>query len=219
MRNMAVILLLLNIFFAACASGFDLQTGDLIFQEACGNGINKAIKEATASNKKYNFTHVGIVWINENGDTYVIEAAPPRVAATGIKEYLHPAEEKKCPPVSVVGRVKQEFRYLIPEAMQHAIALIGRQYDDEYDIRNDKYYCSELIYEIFRRANNGNEFFELRDMTFKNLETGEFPSEWVRHFERLGIPIPEGAAGNNPNDMSRSNLIDIIEIDLTVDKE
>ncbi|KES12289.1 hypothetical protein SASC598O02_000930, partial [Snodgrassella alvi SCGC AB-598-O02] len=54
------------------------------------------------------------------------------------------------------------------------------------------------------------KFFPLQPMTFKSKDSGEFPEYWVKHFKKMGIPIPEGQPGNNPGDMSRSELLNIV---------
>lgn len=88
--------------------------------------------------------------------------------------------------------------------------LIGKEYDDAFDLNNDQYYCSELIYLILFEANNKRPVFELNKMTFKSESTGDFSPYWVKHFEKQGIPIPEGEWGINPGAMSRSNILDIV---------
>lgn len=187
---------------------FHLQDGDLIFQEACDGGMNTAIKAATRGIEGYNITHVGIVWQKSPLQYYVIEATHPEVKVTPLQTYLHPKDE--CAPRSVVGRLKATYHPLIQPALIQALQKVGKKYDDAFDINNDQYYCSELIYQIFKEANHGQEVFPLVAMTFKSKNTGEFPAYWVEHFQKMGIPIPEGQPGNNPGDMSRSALLDIV---------
>lgn len=190
---------------------FRLQNGDLIFQESCKGDMGDAIKDVTAGIAGYNFTHVGIVSIDAKTNLiYVIEATHPRVCITPLDEYLHPKGDK-CAPKSVVGRLKSEYQPLIPQALKATDRLIGKPYDDAFDLSNDQYYCSELIYDILLKANNGTPVFPLNVMTFKSKETSEYSPNWVTHFEKLGISIPEGELGINPGAMSQqSDVIDII---------
>lgn len=190
---------------------FRLQNGDLIFQESCKGDMGDAIKDVTAGIAGYNFTHVGMVSIDAaTGDIYVIEATQPKVCITPLDEYLHPKGDK-CSPKSVVGRLKAEYQSLIPEAVGEADLLIGKGYDDAFDLENDQYYCSELIYDILLKANNGIPVFPLNVMTFKSKESGEYSPNWITHFGKLGIPIPEGKLGINPGAMSQqSDVIDIV---------
>ncbi len=190
---------------------FSLQNGDLIFQESCSGDLGNAIKDVTYGVEGYNFTHVGIVWIDNSTDSiYVIEATRPKVCITPLSEYLNPKEEK-CPPKSVVGRLKDLYQPLIPCAIIEAKKLVGKEYDHIFDLNNDQYYCSELIYDILLKANNNDAVFPLNVMTFKSKDTGEFSPNWIRHFEKLGVPVPEGEMGINPGAMSRqSDVLDII---------
>jgi hypothetical protein len=199
------LLLSLNIY---AQKPFHVHNGDLIFLEDCDGGMNSAIKAATSGLEGYNFTHVGIVWQKTPRQYYVIEATHPNVKITPLRTYLHP--KKQCQPRAVVGRLKAAYQPLIPSALVHARQKVGKKYDDAFDISNDQYYCSELIYQIFKEANHGQEVFPLRAMTFKSKDTGKFPEYWVEHFKKMGIPIPEGQPGNNPGDMSRSDLLNIV---------
>ncbi|MCD7977903.1 MAG: hypothetical protein LUG51_12400 [Tannerellaceae bacterium] len=147
---------------------FTLQTGDLIFQESCPGISDDTIKEVTESAGEYHFTHVGMVWIDENGSPFVIEATIPEVKITPLDEYLYPESKKECYPVSVVGRLKEKWQPLIPVAIREAFTHIGKAYDHGYILNNDSFYCSELIYEIFLKANDGDPVFPLNVMTFKS---------------------------------------------------
>lgn len=191
------------------ADDFRLQSGDLIFQEDCANGTDNTIKAVTASIGDYRFTHVGIVYIDDNDSVYVIEATRPKVAKTPLNDYLYPGE-KGCYPKSVVGRLKEGYSHNIPAALNEGLTLVGKDYDDGFILGNDKYYCSELIYEILLRANNGIPVFPLNTMTFKSPDTGEITKGWKEYFGKYNLPIPEGEPGINPGAMSSSDVIDIV---------
>ena len=193
------------------ADHFKLQNGDLIFLESCNSTIGNAIKNVTSSAENYHFTHVGMVYIKENDSIFVIEATHPRVKITPLSEYLYPADEKKkCYPKSVVGRLKSEYQHCIPKALEEALPLVGKEYDYSYDLKNNKYYCSELIYLILLKANDGIPVFPLNKMTFKSEITKEFLPEWVNYFKKQGIAIPEGEPGINPGAMSKASVIEIV---------
>lgn len=193
------------------AQDFKLQTGDLIFQEDCAGSTDNTIKAVTASIGDYQFTHVGIVYIDDKDSIYVIEATRPKVTVTPLAEYLYPMKERSdCFPVSVVGRLKHECQYCIPLAIEEGLKLVGKDYDDGFIMGNDKYYCSELIYDIFLKANEGIPIFALNIMTFKSSVTGDITDGWKSYFEKYDLPIPEGQPGINPGAMSRSDVIDII---------
>ncbi len=208
----------LAIFFAsvisiANASAFELRNGDLIFQQACsGESVGNAIKNVTQSAGNYQFTHVGIVYIPDGKDsTFVIEATIPEVRIVPLSEFLNKGSSKGCRPVSVAGRLKPAYRFCIPKAIIEAKKLLGKPYDYGFALNNDKYYCSELIYDIFLKANEGKPVFELNKMTFKQKDSGQTDSNWIRYFNGKGLGIPEGEWGINPGAMSRSKVIDLLE--------
>ena len=47
-------------------------------------------------------------------------------------------------------------------------------------------------------------------MTFKDPLTGLFHDGWIEHYKNLGIEIPEGQPGCNPNDMSKNKKLKFI---------
>jgi hypothetical protein len=44
-------------------------------------------------------------------------------------------------------------------------------------------------------------------MTFKDPETGKFLPGWIKHYQKLGIPVPEGEPGCNPNGLASSDKL------------
>lgn len=189
---------------------FELKNGDLIFQESYSGEMSNAIKDVTSSINEYRFTHVGIVYIDANNSIYVIEATHPCVKVTPLKEYLYPEDRKGFYPKSVVARLKPKYQHLIPKALENAFTHIGKEYDDGFVLNNDKYYCSELIYDILLEANNGEPVFPLNIMTFKSPGSNEISKGWKKHFDELNLPVPEGEPGINPGAMSKSDVIDIV---------
>ena len=52
--------------------------------------------------------------------------------------------------------------------------------------------------------------FELNPMTFIDPATGEFDKTWIAHYRKLGIPIPEGEPGCNPNGLAASDKLEFL---------
>lgn len=193
------------------AQDFKLQNGDLIFQEACASDLGNSIKLVTNSIDSYEFTHVGIVYIDDKDSVHVLEATHPKTVLTPISEYLYKKDEKGCHPKSVVGRLKDKYQPLITKALAEGFLLLGKDYDYGFVLGNDMYYCSELIYEIFKRANQGEDVFPLNIMTFKSQDSEEISPGWIEYFSKHGLSlIPEGEYGINPGAMSRSDVISIV---------
>jgi len=200
-----IILLLTNL-FSACYKNEELREGDILFQDIDCGLVCDAIEKVTDGYKAYNISHCGIV-VREGKDLYVIEAYGD-VKKTPLKKFLSRAKDENGNPKVIAGRLKPEYRKYIPLAIIKAFALIGKQYDRVFEIDNDKYYCSELIYEIFNNKHQ-EKIFELRKMTYINPKTNEIEEFWSEYFSQLNIKIPEGELGCNPADYSRSEKIEI----------
>ena len=172
-----------------------LQPGDLLFQVGEG-GMPMAIESATGGV----FSHVGIlgeslkdVWeaVPEEGvrnvplQQFLEEASLDAVGKPYVRVYRAP-----CDWEDVLARLK---------------ALKGRPYDKAFLPGDDALYCSELVYECYRDS-TGKPLFSTIPMTFKG-EDGVMVPYWVSHYAELGVAIPEGEPGTNPNDLSRSPLL------------
>lgn len=111
-----------------------------------------------------------------------------------------------------VGRLKAKYHLLIPDAIAFALQQLGVPYDDEYVYGNGSYYCSELIYDAFKAANNDSPFFKLYPMTYKKPGTDEYFPAWVDYYKSIGKQIPEGLPGCNPGGISLSDKIEVFPL-------
>ncbi len=184
--------------------------GDILFQDLdCGEFCD-AIEKVTLGYKGARFSHVAIATKNEKGEIIVIEAVSKGVSLTPLDVFLAKSHDKNNQPKVLVGRLKPPYRHLIPAAIKEAMHLLGSPYDDVFCITNNNYYCSELIYDAFKKANNGKPIFNLYPMTFKDPATHQTFPAWVKYFKELKAPIPEGELGNGPGSISMSKKLDII---------
>ena len=188
----------------------ELKEGDLLFIVGKSKSEQtSAIKRSTSQKEEVPYSHVGIVKFDKK-DVYVIEATPSDgIIQTLLYEFIQKAEKRKGRPLIAVGRVKPEFQYIVPLAVENAGDLLGRPYDYAYEEGNDAYYCSELVRFSYLDSLR-NPIFPAVSMTFKNKETGETEAYWEKHFAGLQLEIPEGKSGTNPVDMSKSPIIDIV---------
>ncbi len=185
----------------SCDSEFsraDLQNGDILFTgpiKATEGNLSKAIDEVTQTDLATNYTHMGIV-VKESQELWIIHAAPEKgVCREPLNQFLESRQ------VADVYRLIDTYQGYIPEALEKGNRLLGLPYDSTYIIGGSAHYCSGLIYILYE----AHQVFELEPMTFKNPTTGEYHPIWVEHYDALGMAIPEGLPGCNPNGLAASD--------------
>lgn len=187
---------------------FEPEDGDLFFQDLVGSGAS-AIESVTPGFNRAEVSHMGMI-VKIGQKKYIIEAFPPEVRINPITVFLSRAKDYLMRPRVFVGRLKPAYRELIPAAKEKALKLRGLPYDRLYLTGEDAYYCSELIVDAFKYANNGIAFFPEHPMSFRDEETGEILDYWKRYYAYFGMDVPEGESGSNPGEISLSDKIEII---------
>ena len=127
---------------AAAHAGETLHDGDLIFQTS-RSGQSAAIQRATHSP----YSHVGIVFLRD-GKPYVLEAVAT-VRYTPLDTWIargdggHYVVKRLARPLTAIedNRLKQAAR-----------SYEGRSYDLYFEWSNERIYCSELVWKIYRDA-------------------------------------------------------------------
>lgn len=190
-------------------STFELQPGDLLFQDSDCGPFCESIEKVTFGVGGAKFSHIGMV-VPDGEGLVVLEAVSAGVIKTALDSFFSRSFDDEHHSKVVVGRMKPQHRHLIPEAISFATKKLGAAYDDVFDITNDRYYCSELIYDGFKHANDGQPIFVLQPMTYVDPETNELFPIWEKYFLQLEVPVPEGEPGLNPGGMSKSDYIDIV---------
>ena len=198
---------LLFILHSSCASNFQLQEGDLLFQDLDSSALCDAIELVTPGYNDANFSHIGFI-VSDDGKLKVLEAIPPKVILTELEDFLSRSKDKDGNPKVIVGRLKKEYKKAIPKAVEFAHKKIGVDYDGIFIMNNNSYYCSELLYEAFSK----DSIFQLQAMTFLHPDSGDTLQTWKDYYAELGVKIPENELGINPGIMSLSKKIEIVHI-------
>jgi len=181
-----------------------LQDGDLLFQDMDCGPLCDAIEAVTEGYQGKDFSHMGMVY-HRNDTIYIIEAAGSAVRLSTLEKFSNNTKKPM-----LIGRLKKKYKKLTPDAIAFSLKQIGVPYDDEYVYNNGSYYCSELIYDAFKTANNNKPFFQLFPMTYKQPGTNDFFPAWADYYKAINKPIPEGQPGCNPGGMSISDKIEIV---------
>lgn len=176
-----------------------------MFRGAINSGLSEAINDVTQTSKLTNYTHIGVCKV-ENGNVVVYHSDLGKgVVKEPLEQFIN-AEDSIDYQVDLY-RIKNITSKQIQNVLSAAQKLVGNSYNITYILEDEGYYCSEYIYEIFK----ADSIFALEPMTFKNSETDTFHNGWIEHYENLGIAIPEGKLGCNPNGMANSNTIEFIK--------
>ena len=181
-----------------------LKQGDLLFVVGNNSAFSQAISDATVFNDSLSFVHVAILDSISHGYYQVIEASPDEgVRGVELEKFLENCPKINEKPGVVVKRITVDYSPF--DALSKAKSHLGEGYDWWYMPENGKMYCSELVYESFF-DHNGNRIFKSQPMNFRNQD-GSMPDFWIKLFEQLGKPVPEGMEGTNPNDMAKDSVI------------
>jgi len=189
-----------------------LETGDLIFtQLGSDENIISAVTEGYRGARP---DHMGVVLSTDIG-IFVLEAFPPEVRLTHIDIFLRRStykNQKNSEPRYFVGRLRGQYRNLISSAMEYGLKQRDIPYDQLYLPDTTKLYCSELVVDMFKYANSGEDFFMETPMSFRDLETGVIHPQWIEHYRYFGLPVPDGEPGSSPGDISLDSRIKVYKI-------
>jgi len=176
-----------------------LQDGDIIFQTS-QSAQSKAIQLATHSK----YSHCGIIY--KEGDAFFVFEAIQPVKKTSLNEWIARGEDGNY----VVRRLKNADKVLTPEALSKmktaATAMNGKNYDLYFEWNNDRIYCSELVWKIYREG-TGLEIGQLDKLSDFDLSN---PIVQSKLKERYGNNIPINEKVISPAVIYQSNLLETI---------
>jgi len=162
----------------AAAGTSSLKNGDLIFQTSQSSQC-KAVQLATHSI----YSHCGIIYV-KNNVTFVYEAVQP-VKLTPLDEFAERGKDGKY----VVKRLKNAEAILTPAVLakmqSEGEKYEGKNYDLFFEWSDDRIYCSELLWKIYKQG-AGIEIGKLEKL--KDFDLGSEPVK-VKLKERYGDHI------------------------------
>ena len=157
----------------------DIQNGDIIFQTSL-SAQSKAIQLATKSK----YSHMGMIYKNGN-NFFVFEAVQP-VKLTPLNQWIARGQNGKY----VIKRLKNADQVLTPTTLakmkQMGNKFMGKNYDLTFEWSDDKIYCSELVWKVYKDATN-LEIGQLQKLSDFDL-TNEVVKKKMQ--ERYGNKIP-----------------------------
>lgn len=197
-----IISLLIIAFFGSCQRkesafiGKDLHNGDLIFQTS-QSAQSQAIQLATKSK----YSHCGIIY-KEDGKWFVFEAIQP-VQRTSLDQWIARGKDSHY----VVKRLKNADEVLTEANFTKMKAAAEKMGDKDYDLyfewSDDRIYCSELIWKIYKEG-TGIEIGKLQELKDFDLSN---PAVKAKLKERYGNTIPKHEKVISPAAMFESQLL------------
>jgi hypothetical protein len=178
------------------ANKYKIQNGDIILQTSQSPQC-EAVRIATNSK----FSHCGIVY-NIDGKWFVYEAVQP-VKLTAFEDWIEHGKDHKY----VVKRLKNADQVLTPAVLQkmkdYSEQFDGKEYDAYFEWTDNRIYCSELVWKIYKNA-AGIELSKLRELKDFNL-TDTRVQKILK--ERYGSDIPLDEKVVAPSDLADSALL------------
>jgi hypothetical protein len=185
------------------------EHGDLLFTQI-GSAQN-AISAVTEGYRGARVNHVGVVVLNNKG-TFVLEAFPPEVRVTQLDVFIRRSNDFSGQPRYIGARLRSAYTHLIQPAIAYGLSRRDIPYDELYLTDESAIYCSELLVDMFKVANNGVPFFAENPMSFRDPATGEILPAWVEYYERFGMDVPDGEPGSNPGNISKDHRLAITQV-------
>lgn len=197
MRNTNLVGLLSVLTLCGCSSEHRTQyhDGDIIFQTS-KSSQSQAIQAATHSK----YSHMGVLF-QQGGSWYVYEAVGP-VKSTPLNEWIARGSGKHC----TVMRLKipdslspSQLKRLKDEGLKYK----GKPYDQYFCWSNEKIYCSELVWKMYKSA-LGIEIGKLSTLGSFDLTAPEVKAKLK---ERYGKNLPMQEKTVSPRDIYDCNLL------------
>lgn len=153
--------------------------GDIVFQTTQSDQC-RAVQLATHSP----YSHCGILFYHES-QWQVLEAVSS-VKWTPIEEWIHHGVDKKIKVMRLKNRNQVLTKDIIEKMKTTGQHFLGKHYDFTFEWSDDKIYCSELVWKIYKQSAN----MEVGKLSrLKNFDLSH-PTVQSKLKERYGSQIP-----------------------------
>lgn len=125
----------------------ELKNGDIIFQ------TSKSLQsEAIQIVTKSKYSHMGIIYLMKN--EYFVYEASGTVRLTPLEDWINKGIDRKY----VVKRIKNSDNILTKDVLNKMKSVgekyKGKGYDKFFEWSDNKLYCSELVWKIYKQSTN-----------------------------------------------------------------
>lgn len=192
---------------SACATNkhveSQLENGSLLFVSANNQALSQAIDRVTNRTKNANYSHVALVE-KVGANFWVIHASAKNgVERISLHQFMKQSKNRNVD----VYALKTEFEKSIPKAIETSKTMLGKPYNFSYVLNDSSFYCSDFIERCFA----ADTIFHLELMTFVNPTTKQIDSVWTAYYQKLGVQVPEGKLGCNPNGLANSTKLHFVK--------
>lgn len=208
MKKYLGIILLLVAVLSCREPSASLRNGDLVFvglpmdYSLEADSMDAAISASTGIDS-LNIIHVAIAEVRGDS-TWIIDATIKRgVDRHPLDTFLtdFTLRDGSLPEI-IIGRVQGIDA---DAAVERAKTYCGRGYDSRFLPDNEELYCSELVQLSYLSA-SGEQVFDSEPMNFLAPD-GTMPVYWEQLFSILGMDVPQGVPGTNPQRMFSSEKV------------
>ena len=193
----ALISITVSLLAVATARAYTPEAGDIVFHTST-SAQSAAVQAATHSP----YSHMGVVLLR-NGKPMVLEAVQP-VKYTELKAWLNRGKGQHY----VIKRLKSPLSASTSSRLNiEAAKYVGKPYDLTFEWSNDRIYCSELVWKLYKEA-TGIELAPLARLGSFDLEA---PAVKAKLKERYGSSIPTNEPVIAPSAIFESSLLTTVD--------
>lgn len=186
----------LSLLLSANAFAYEPEAGDIVFHTS-RSAQSKAVQAATKSP----YSHMGIVLFRD-GKAVVFEAVQP-VKYTPLKQWLDRGQGRRY----VAKRLKQPLSAAsVRKLHQAAERYEGKAYDLTFEWSDERLYCSELVWKMYKAAAD----IELAPLARLGSFDLDAPAVKAKLKERYGENVPLDEPVVSPAAIYESRALKIV---------